>query len=65
MEVAKEKEKCREVEIVDGHEFICTLDFHGREVDNNGNKQPWNNSRGAPSKWRRHFFQRRYLEGDH
>lgn len=56
---------CLEVEVVAGHEMVCILPEHGRQFNNNGQVAPWVNSRGAPSKWRRHFFQRRFPCSEH
>lgn len=63
--VKGKKALCLATEVLGGHEFICILNYHGSEFDNNGNRNPWNNSRGAPSKWRRHFFRRHYPYGNH
>ncbi len=55
----KEKnEMCGYTEVIGGHEFYCTLKYHGSEFDKNGQRRPERNSRGGYAKWMRHWLRR-------
>jgi hypothetical protein len=62
---AMDETKCNAIEYINGEEFICVREKHGKEHDKNGKKKPDYNSRGQASKWRRHYFRRRYPHGTH
>jgi hypothetical protein len=59
----KDKGMCEETEWIDGHEFVCILPYHQREYKNNGERRPMNDARGNVSRWRRHWFTRKYPYG--
>lgn len=48
------RELCGVVELVGGNEFICVAEAHGSA------RSDQRDGRGRPSKWRRHYFVRRY-----
>lgn len=54
-------ERCRVTEMVAQHEFICINRVHSTEKDD----MSMLDSNGNPSRWRRHYFVRRYPIGDH
>ncbi len=59
----EDKGMCEHTEVIGGTEMICILPYHGREFNNNGERQPLHNSRGGYRKWARHWFKRRYPYG--